>query len=69
MYKTFCSIIAIFWVFDVMDMPFMQIFDTNYPINGWAWFVIILVLFTVSGLGNSQTSAVSEVEREENELS
>lgn len=40
MYKIFYSILTIFWLLDIMDMPFMQMFDTTYPINGWAWFLI-----------------------------
>ena len=42
MYKIFNSILTIFWILDIIDMPFMQMFDTTYPINGWAWFLIWL---------------------------
>lgn len=44
MFQTFSVIIEIFWIFDVLDMPFMEKFDTTYPINGIAWFLIWLAL-------------------------
>lgn len=44
MYKIFNSILTIFWILDILDMPFMQMFDTTYPINGWAWFLIWLFI-------------------------
>ena len=40
MYALFYSILTIFWILDILNMPFMQMFDTTYPINGWAWFLI-----------------------------
>lgn len=36
--------IQIFWILDVLDMPFMEMFDTTYPINGVAWFLIWLAI-------------------------
>ena len=44
MYKIFNSILTIFWILDVVNIPFMEMFDTTYPINGWAWFLIWLLL-------------------------
>lgn len=46
MYKIFYSIVSIFWVLDILNMPFMQMFDTTYPINGWAWFLIWMLMPT-----------------------
>ncbi|KAF5050621.1 hypothetical protein DSECCO2_427630 [anaerobic digester metagenome] len=40
MYKLFRTCLAIFWVLDILDFPFMEIFDTIYPVNGLAWFLI-----------------------------
>ena len=37
-------LLALFWVFDVVNLPFMEIFDTTYPINTLAWFLIWLVM-------------------------
>jgi hypothetical protein len=38
--------ISIFWIFDVIDMPFMEIFDTTYPINSLAWILMwICIIF------------------------
>lgn len=42
MYKIFYSILIIFWILDILNFPFMEMFDTTYPINGWAWFLIWL---------------------------
>lgn len=32
------ELIALFWIADVMNLPFMKIFDTTYALNGWFWF-------------------------------
>ena len=40
MYKIFYSCLTIFWILDIINMPFMQIFDTKYPINTLAWILI-----------------------------
>lgn len=44
MYKIFYSAVMIFWILDIMNMPFMQIFDTIYPINEEVWFLILLFI-------------------------
>lgn len=44
MYKAFKSILIIFWVLDILDLDFMQMFDTTYAINGLAWLLIWLYL-------------------------
>lgn len=39
------SAIIIFWLLDILNMPFMEQFDTVYPLNGLFWFLVwILVL-------------------------
>lgn len=40
MYKLFFAILVIFWIFDIINLPFMDIFDTTYPINTLAWLLI-----------------------------
>ena len=40
MYKILYAALSIFWVFDIIDLPFMLKFDTIYPINTLAWFLI-----------------------------
>ena len=40
MYKTFVAALTLFWVLDIVNLPFMEMFDTTYPINGWIWFLI-----------------------------
>ena len=44
MYKTLYAVVSIFWLFDIFDLPFMQMFDTTYPINTFAWFLIWVCL-------------------------
>lgn len=34
--------LALFWIFDVINLPFMEMFDTTYPINTVAWILIWL---------------------------
>ena len=36
--------VDIFWIMDVLDLPFMEMFDTTYPINGLFWFAVIAIL-------------------------
>jgi hypothetical protein len=39
--------IALFWLADVLNLPFMAMFDTTYPLNGafWilGWFLISVI--------------------------
>lgn len=44
MFRTFKTMVDIFWIMDVLDLPFMEMFDTTYPINGLFWFSVIVVL-------------------------
>lgn len=44
MYKIFYTCLTIFWLFDIINLPFMQMFDTTYPINGWAWLLIGVIV-------------------------
>ena len=44
MYKTIYAALVVFWVLDILNFPFMQMFDTTYQINGWAWFLIWVLL-------------------------
>lgn len=38
----------VFWIMDILNMPFMEMFDTTYPLNGWFW---LLVFVLVGGSG------------------
>lgn len=40
MYKVFYAVLTIIWIFDIINLPFMQFLDTTVPINGLAWFLI-----------------------------
>lgn len=33
-------LILIFWILDITNMPFMEMFDTTYPMNGLFWWLI-----------------------------
>lgn len=43
MFKTFRCLVEIFWVMDLMNMPFMKMFDTTYPLNGLFWLITLLI--------------------------
>lgn len=43
------ELLTVFWVLDILDLPFMQMFDTTYPINGNAWFWIWFTLLIMTG--------------------
>ena len=34
--------VTVFWILDICNMPFMEMFDTTYPLNELFWFLIIL---------------------------
>ena len=56
MYKIFDAVLSIVWVLDILNLPFMQMLDTTYPINGWAWFLIWLVVPTTKTVVKHITS-------------
>ena len=37
--KTF---ITLFWICDILNMPFMEKFDTTYPLNTLFWILVII---------------------------
>ena len=61
MYKIFRALINIVWVLDILNLPFMEILDTTYPINGGTWFLIIFL-----ALPTTKTVVVKE--KEESDL-
>lgn len=36
--------VGLFWLLDILDMPFMEIFDTTIPLNGWFWFLYFVLI-------------------------
>ena len=40
------TLINMFWLADVMNLPFMEMFDTAYPLNGLFWFLTFLICYT-----------------------
>lgn len=37
--KTFCTL---FWICDILNMPFMEVFDTTYPFNTLFWILVVI---------------------------
>lgn len=41
--------ILTFWLVDILDMPFMEMFDTEIPLNGLFWILFyVLYCFNIS---------------------
>lgn len=40
MNKVFNKLIVAFWVADIMNLPFMEMFDTDYPLNALFYFIV-----------------------------
>lgn len=36
--------IVVFWILDILNMPFMEMFDTTYPLNTLFWILIFLLV-------------------------
>lgn len=49
MFKTFKTLIEIFWILDICDAPFMEMFDTTYPLNGLFWVIVLGIVAFESG--------------------
>ena len=32
--------ITLFWIMDILNMPFMEIFDNTYPLNTLFWILV-----------------------------
>ena len=43
--------VALFWLMDITNMPFMSMFDTTYPLNGLFWIFawILTIVFSTEG--------------------
>jgi len=35
--------VIIFWIMDILNFPFMEMFDTTYPLNELFWLLVFLV--------------------------
>ena len=35
--------ITIFWILDICNIPFMQMFDTTYPLNELFWLIVWMI--------------------------
>ena len=34
--------VTVFWILDICNMPFIEMFDTTYPLNTLFWFLVML---------------------------
>ena len=34
--------LTLFWICDILNMPFMKVFDTTYPLNTLFWILVII---------------------------
>ena len=50
MFRTTVLGILIFWFMDILDMGFMEPFDTTYPLNFFFWLGTFMLMAIVSEL-------------------
>lgn len=43
-------IVGIFWIMDIMNMPFMKPFDTLYPLNMMFWMAVWAFILVLIGM-------------------
>lgn len=48
MIRTIKFLILIFWLLDITNMPFMEMFDTAYPMNGLFWCLAWIFILSFS---------------------
>ena len=44
MFRALKTVIELFWIADIINLPFMEIFDTTYTLNGWFWTITLVIL-------------------------
>ena len=54
MFRTFKTMVELFWIMDILDLPFMEMFDTTYPLNGLFWFCTFIVFIIEEAFELSQ---------------
>lgn len=58
----FC--VSTFWLMDFMDMPFMEIFDTDIPLNGWFWVAFaLLFIITIGGCLSDMDKLIAKLRK------
>lgn len=40
--------VTLFWIMDILNMPFMEMFDTTYPFNTLFWILVFSLCGGVS---------------------
>lgn len=40
-------VIVVFWILDILNMPFMEMFDTVYPLNTLFWLLVFIFVPTI----------------------
>ena len=38
------GLIFVFWLMDIINLPFMEIFDTTVPLNGLFWIITFIAI-------------------------
>lgn len=36
-------VVILFWLMDILNLPFMEIFDTTYPLNTLFWVLVFII--------------------------
>ena len=49
------ELIGLFWIADILNLPFMEMFDTTYPLNGLFWFLGWFFIAMINSSRNSNT--------------
>lgn len=50
------ELIGLFWIADIMNLPFMEMFDTVYALNGLFWFLGWMLIIIMNSDGSSSGS-------------
>lgn len=61
-------LITIFWICDITDMPFMEMFDTTYPMNALFWFLIFMFVYVPLDVESETKETRRQIEEERKTL-
>lgn len=58
------KLIKLFWICDILNMPFMEMFDITYPLNTEFWILVfIFVLGTENIIGNCVSNTINVIKK------
>lgn len=61
-------LITTFWICDITDMPFMEMFDTTYPMNTLFWFLIFIFAYVPLDVESETKETRRQIEEERKTL-